>query len=302
MKQHEEYIEIHLKELDKYIPSLSADRLSEDFFISKISNSSEISSLKNPFRFDGYLAYFCITGKFNAEINLRKFDIEQGTLLLYVPGKIVSLSDSFNTDNSKFVMLAVSRRILQNAKVDLSQLYDEAVSVMSNPCINLGLKDIDICGSYYHLSEKLIHAAHPNLEASLLALASSLFHYLGNLWRESIMKGQELNSSSIRSKMIFEKFMRLVSDNHTEQREVGFYAEKLNMSPKYLSQLVKKISGQSAPDWISSFVIIEAKNYLKYSNLDVKEIAYKLHFSSTPVFFRYFKAHTGMTPLEYRKS
>lgn len=297
-----EYQEVHLTQLCRYVPSISTDEMSEDFFMSRVSSGAELKMLDHPFRFDGYFAYFCVKGKFDVEINMRKIEIAEGSLLLYVPGNIVTLCNFQDVEKSQFVVVAVSRRIMQNAKIDFSKLYDEAMKVMSNPCIRLGEEEVEICTSYYRLSEKLISAAKPRLEVTLIDLGSSLFHYLGNLWSEHISKEEELTNSTLRSKALFERFMKLVSEYHMVEREVSFYADKLYVTPKYLSQLVRKISGQSAPEWIASFVILEAKNYLKYSDLDVKEIAYKLHFSSPPAFFRYFKAHTGTTPLEFRKS
>lgn len=298
----DEYKELTLEELGTYVPSVSSDALSNDFFISKVRSGSDLTALKHPFRFDGYFAYFCRKGQFRAEINLKEFDITEGTLLLYAPGNIIRLVGTQEVNDSQFVVLAISRKILQNAKIDFSKLYEEAISVLENPCIRLEPDEVEICANYYRLSEKLIQASKASLELSLMELGSSLFHYLGSIWKERISKGSAMPTSSLRSKMIFEEFTKLVIKNHAKEREVGFYAKKMNLSPKYLSQLVKKTSGKSAPDWISSFVILEAKNYLKYSNMDVKEIAFKLNFSSASVFFRYFKANTGMTPLEYRKS
>jgi len=66
------------------------------------------------------------------------------------------------------------------------------------------------------------------------------------------------------------------------------------------SKLIKQVSGRSAPDWIDSFVILEAKNMLKYTDDSIKEIVFKLHFPNPSVFYKFFKAHTGMTPSEYR--
>lgn len=79
-----------------------------------------------------------------------------------------------------------------------------------------------------------------------------------------------------------------------------FYANKLCLTPKYLSKLVKQASGRSAPDWIDEFVILEAKNMLKYSNMPIKEIVFRLNFPNQSFFYRFFKTHTGMTPSEYR--
>lgn len=100
--------------------------------------------------------------------------------------------------------------------------------------------------------------------------------------------------------MIFDQFIKLVSEYHTEQRNVGFYAQRLNLTPKYLSRIIRDASGRSAPEWIDDYVILEAKNLLKYSGLAIKEIVYKLNFPSQSVFYKFFKSHTGMTPTEYK--
>ena len=99
---------------------------------------------------------------------------------------------------------------------------------------------------------------------------------------------------------IFERFIGLVSEYHTSERGMAFYADKMCLTPKYLSKLIKQASGRSAPDWIDSFVILEAKNMLNFSDMAIKEIVYKLHFPNQSVFYKFFKAHTGMTPTEYR--
>ena len=107
---------------------------------------------------------------------------------------------------------------------------------------------------------------------------------------------------SSRSKMIFEQFIKLVSEYHTQQRMVGFYADKLCLTPKYLSKLIRNATGRSAPEWIDAYVILEAKNMLKYSNATIKEIVFRLNFPNQSVFYKFFKARTGMTPTEYRNS
>ena len=83
---------------------------------------------------------------------------------------------------------------------------------------------------------------------------------------------------------------------------MAFYADQLCLSPKYLSRLIKEVSGKSAPEWIDAYVMLEAKHLLKYTDISIKEIVFKLNFSNQTVFYKYFKAHTGMTPTEYRNS
>ena len=117
---------------------------------------------------------------------------------------------------------------------------------------------------------------------------------------EAKQKSEE--NRSIRSKAILEDFLTLVRDNHNKERNLSFYADKLYLTPKYLSKLVKSVSGKSAHEWIDSFVILEAKNMLKYSGMSIKSIVWELNFPNQTTFYRFFKTQTGMTPSEYRKN
>ena len=126
-----------------------------------------------------------------------------------------------------------------------------------------------------------------------------MFYVLAGVWSSHIDADKAVPS---RVRVVFEQFIKLVSEYHTQYRNVGFYADKLCLTPKYLSRIIKDATGRSAPDWIDAYVILEAKNLLKYSGDAIKEIVYKLNFPNQSVFYKFFKARTGMTPSEYRNS
>jgi AraC-like DNA-binding protein len=96
--------------------------------------------------------------------------------------------------------------------------------------------------------------------------------------------------------MMMDKFVELLEVYHTRERELQFYAEKMCITPKYLSTLVHSITGRKATDWISDFVIIEAKSMLAYSGNNIQEIFYRLNFPTRSAFGKYFKTYVGMTP------
>ena len=147
---------------------------------------------------------------------------------------------------------------------------------------------------------KIVDAELPYKKEVLNSVVSSMFYMIMGVWNDRVEDNRLSNST--RSRMIFDQFIKLVSEYHTQYRNVGFYADKLCLTPKYLSKLIKNATGRSAPDWIDSYVILEAKNLLKYSSVTVKEIVYKLNFPNQSVFYKFFKARTGMTPTEYRNS
>ena len=97
-------------------------------------------------------------------------------------------------------------------------------------------------------------------------------------------------------------FLRLVRANYRSQRAIAFYADKMFISPKYLSLIIKEATGRSAAEWIDSYVLQEAKNLLRYSGKNVQQIAYELNFTNQSSFGKYFKHLTGMSPTRFQNN
>ena len=194
---------------------------------------------------------------------------------------------------------------MSTTRFDFNKLYDESLRLLENPCVILEDKERALCREYFSLIQNISSLQIPNTKESVASLISSFFYLIGAIWTnglsEAIQKQTEIVSST-RSKAILEDFLKLVRDYHTKQRDLSFYADKLYLTPKYLSKLVKTVSGKSAHEWIDAFVILEAKNMLKYSDLSIKSIVYELNFPNQTTFYRFFKAKTGLTPSQYRKS
>ncbi len=95
---------------------------------------------------------------------------------------------------------------------------------------------------------------------------------------------------------ISDKFFHLLAVYYKENRTVQFYADKLNITSKYLTTSIKKATGRPVLEWLHEAVLIEAKMLLKTTDLTVQEISYMLNFSSPSAFVQFFKKHTGTTP------
>ncbi|MBO4985092.1 MAG: AraC family transcriptional regulator [Bacteroides sp.] len=103
-----------------------------------------------------------------------------------------------------------------------------------------------------------------------------------------------------RQEELFKRYVQLVHEHCAEQREVSFYADRLCISSRYLSTVVQRVTGTTAKSIIDKHVILEIKAMLKSTNLSVQEISNRLHFPDQSFFGRYFKKHTGLSPLKYR--
>lgn len=297
--------ELNIKELRAIFPQASInDTLSDDLFISEMRYISEMDIMKYPCRFRGYLAFFCIEGHFELEINLKRFSVSENSLFLYTPGNIVRVANISKEEKEMvhFIVVAISSDLMSSTRFDFNKLYDESLHLLENPSVVLSEQEKNLCKSYLSLISEISELKIPNTKESVTSLISSIFYLMGALWGNRVTEAiKNQDEGSIRSKAIFENFLKLVRDYHTKERNLSFYADKLFLTPKYLSKLIKTISGKSAHEWIDSFVILEAKNLLKYSDMSIKSIVYELNFPNQTTFYRFFKTKTGMTPSEYRK-
>ena len=122
-----------------------------------------------------------------------------------------------------------------------------------------------------------------------------------DIWSDSVAEPQEVLEGSFRTNQVVERFVTLVTQYHNSERSMQFYADKLCLTPKYLSKIVKQATGRSGPDWIDTYVVLEARNLLRYSDLSIKEIVWRLNFANSSVFNKFFRTHTGISPSDYRK-
>ena len=302
----ERYHEVNIREL-KHLSqgSIVNDNLSDDLFIAEMHYESKMDIIEYPCRFHGYMAFFCIKGEFEVEINLKKFTIRKDSMFIYTPGNIVRVTniDPREKESVHFVVVAISEDLMSSTRFDFSKLYNESLRLLESPCVVINENERGLYRKYFDLIQEVSKMRMPNMRESVTALISSIFYLMGAMWTDRLTAAKKNGGDemSTRSKIVLEDFLLLVRDYHTKERSLSFYADKLYLTPKYLSKLIKSVSGKSAHEWIDSFVILEAKNLLKYSDMSIKSIVYDLNFPNQTTFYRFFKTKTGMTPSEYRK-
>ena len=108
------------------------------------------------------------------------------------------------------------------------------------------------------------------------------------------------DSSTTHDKDLFNRFLQLLSQQELKRQQVSYYADKLNISPKYLSTVCKKVSGKNPMRWITEYVMQDCYALLKSTDLSIKEISNRLGFPNSSFFGQYFREQAGMTPMEYR--
>lgn len=298
---------VSLAQLKSVIPEDLYISVDDDFFIAGIKidpsiQTKDIHALGYPCRFDGYFAIYCIEGSVEVSLNLESYVLGENTVMFSIPGSIVRFS-KHGQEPIYLVLFAASKNFMSGIHVDFYKLFDESMKILSYPYFTLDEECRAVCQKYVALAADVLAMDIPVKKESIASLISSMFYIVSYRWTNTIENSRiQSNTNSPRVKIIFQQFITLVKEHHCRERSMAFYADKLCLTPKYLSKLIKQASGRSAPEWIVDFVILEAKNLLKYSDCTIKEIVYKLNFPNQSVFYKFFKSHTGMTPSEYRRS
>lgn len=257
---------------------------------------------KEPCRTTGYLAILCTEGELYAEINLTPVTISAMSIMAMGPGTMFRLTGYNKEQRLSTHIIAITDSFDHSVHIDFMKLFDESLSIMENPVIKLGVSEFKILSLYYKEIKSLISLEPQPSSEVIQHLISSVLYFLGDLWARKLDKNEDktVTKHTARSRSIFNSFIKLVRENYSSERNMAFYANKLCLTPKYLSKIIKEISGKSAPEWIDTYVVMEAKNILRYTTTPIKEIVFLLNFPNQSVFYKFFKVHTGMTPSQYR--
>ena len=157
----------------------------------------------------------------------------------------------------------------------------------------------NVFGHFFQLLQNI--AASPRQEFKIESarhLTLSMFYGYSHLKHDV----NEIKSANSRQEEIFNQFTELLERHHKREREIAFYADKMFITPKYLSQVIKDYSNKTALAFIEEYVIAEAKSMLLSTTLSIQQISDELNFPSQSVFGKYFKRVTGKSPTEYRRS
>ncbi len=273
----------------------------QDDFLFLQSQNDMPNIFEQPTRINAYAIILCIKSDITVQINMNEYKVSPNMLLINMPNHIVQVREVPNTELETY-LAAVSSDFLQEIRIDLQNTPSLFLYIKENPLLYLSPKEKDDLLVYFKLLNKESQTEKRVGKRDIIkCLVGALLHKICDIIYLKLDHDQANKSTTVsRQEAFFEQFIDLLTQYHTQQRSVTFYANHLHITPKYFSSLVKKMTGESAIDWINDFVILEAKALLKYSGKSIQEIAYKLNFPSQTFFGKYFKRLTGMSPSEYK--
>lgn len=250
-----------------------------------------------PMRINALIIILCRKGSGRVEIDLKSYDIEKDTLIFIQPKNYINLL-SCNEDFSSHI-IACSQRIVEDVLPKLTDLLPLLIHHRTEPVTKLEYDRAEELNRYYEFFR------------SELAKPRSLFtkNKIECLLQAALFELMEIqhNSNDVvvfektRKEEIMAQFLISVSERFREERQVSYYAQKLSISPKHLSSVVKETSGRTAGEWIENYVIMEAKVLLRTTDMTIQAISNYLNFANQSFFGKYFKHITGKSPSEFRR-
>ncbi|HRQ29763.1 MAG TPA: AraC family transcriptional regulator [Saprospiraceae bacterium] len=262
----------------------------------RLKENDDIRNYKPPFRKDFYFMGL-VSNAGNTKITFDNTNVTKlnSFLVFQSPGLLYSF---FRDNTANGYLIYFKKECFSFFKPDLEKEF---------PFFNI------LQTNFFKLNEAKFHNFAPHFEmvfsayentndlqhkiasVKLLALLYQLkeFTTAFKQWEEGFTTPQQI---------MLQKFIQLVNNFYIEKRTIEEYAALLNVTPNHLSQTVKFASGKNALSFINARLLAEAKSFIRYTDFDIAQIAYHLNFSDPANFGKFFKKHTKLTPLEYRKS
>jgi len=239
---------------------------------------------------------YCQSGSMNFVFNGQRYQTKRGEFIFWLAG--INVSDFFFSKSFKATILFVDSDLLTASLPSATASIDSIIHSKEYPILHPDKKDKEKILKNFKLLYDMSQETNHRFYEEALKLQMQLF--LLEMWH--IFEDElDRKKRSLQSGTLYEQFIQLVQENCMTKREVRFYSDKLNITPKYLNYICKMNTAITASEWIQRNAKDRILILLQNKNLNVSEIANEMDFSSRSFFTRYVKKLLGVTPKEYRE-
>lgn len=265
----------------------------------------------------------CRKGRAVVNVNYKDWELYEGAVITVFPNDVVELRKAMEVENEeRRAMEADSSLFVLSSSLKSSSLF-QVEMLKYNPSLlreaSLQLEQT----VYSSLREDRCRQDSPvvtNIINNMLALLKVYFDqsectcisqlvlcqlkafFIG--FHEYLQRNPQSRPDDVKSyrvRKLFNHFMMLVERDYRLSRDVNYYARLMNITPKYLTLIVRQVTDHTPKAIIDQYVVLQIKMQLQHTTQSIKEIAWEYHFSDTSFFCRYYKKHTGMTPRQVRE-
>ena len=272
------------------------DDLDNEVYIFDDINGVKLS--QNPVMLEMPVFAVCLQGEATVQLNLTEYHIPANSLVTFMPDHI--LHGYSSSPDFKGIFVAIRKQFAEEMLPDLHSMLPLIMSFKAMPVIKLSEEETASLQEFLAFLWRRIKQVRGTYRRKVIQglLQSELYEIL------SIYKDRYKFVASRRShnEDIFYNFVTLVENDFRQNRTVKYYADRMYITPKHLTTVVKQVSGRTASDWIDNFVILAAKVMLRSSSNTIQEISTMLNFANQSFFGKYFKQRVGLSPSEFRNS
>lgn len=274
--------------------SYQSDWKTQDLFVSR-----EQPLLRGPeraVRTDGYIIGICSRGTARFELDLQAYSASKYCMVAITPRHLYKLEDISPDFLCRFIVFSKAFLLASSIHIHLLESF-AFFKPNTAPFRQIeGKAATELLDYLRLLEEKFYRTNYPfQLEIIRNLLLSFLYEIEGGCPPKEPAATRKLS----RKEELFDQFQHLLFRHFKQERGVRFYADRLFVSPKYLSETIKDVSGRPAGKWIEEAVILEAKVLLRQPAMNVAKVAEALHFPNQSFFGKYFKKNTGKSPSAY---
>lgn len=260
-----------------------------------LNNFGDMSLFAHPVRLKATIVLVCLKGVIDCNINLHRFLITENQIFVSMAGDIIHIN---KVEDIEGYAIIFSEAHLQHIQLDFRFRAQSYLSIRDNGPVSVPYEELTYLKPYYILMKKNMEEGNDQVIKGLSIALSYTFTSLLNKYQAT--HAHESDKDETRTEQLFNKFMKLLEAYHTKERSLQFYADKMCLTPKYVSGAIKSYSGKGALEWINEYVVLEAEIMLRYTEMSVQEIAYALNFPTQSAFGKYFKQQLGVSPKQYR--
>ena len=256
----------------------------------------------------------CRKGKAMLNVNYKDWELCEGAVITLFPNDVVELkvdgdckspetengdckspqtANSFQAEILKYNPSLLREASLQLEQTVYSSLREDRCRQDTPVVTNIINGMFSLLKVYFDQSECTC------ISQLVLCLLKAFFiGFHEYLQRNPQYRPDEVKSYRVRE--LFNHFMMLLEKDYKISRDVNYYAAQMNISSKYLTNIVSQVTGHTPKTIIDQYVILQLKLHLKRTTQSIKEMAWEFHFADVSFFCRYFKKHTGLTPQQIR--
>ena len=232
-----------------------------------------------------------VAGAIRLNVNFSNYVLSAGMSIYIMQDTIIE--DISIDDDAGLIMLSFSHDLFPGTHHLADRITSRQVNIVE--CLPQQFEVLIEC--YQMLRRILTDSAFEQKKRE------SAFHCIGlmlSMIENATSDEAKLAAKSSRKDEIVSSFLQCVADNYRSHRELGFYADQLNLSLKYMSRVIHQQTGRHPSQWIKDYVVLDAKTMLRSGQFTVQQVADELNFPNQSFFGKYFKEVVGVSPKKWK--